>query len=144
MDFGLVHATGDDVWQPLTHPGTFAGTPRYASPEQARAESVGPASDLYALGLSLFEMLAGRLPQSLEAGEREAERLRAATGARVPPEIDELVASLLERDPAGRPASAESVFMGLSDSAPLGVMWSVSVDGDRTYLVEARTCAPRR
>jgi serine/threonine-protein kinase len=109
VDFGLVHATGDDVWQPLTHPGTFAGTPRYASPEQARAESVGPASDLYALGLILFELLAGRLPNDLDAEDRHAERLHAATGGRVPREIDELVASMLERDPARRPASAEEV-----------------------------------
>src|SRR5699024_9491803 len=54
LDFGtakLLRRIDDDTIDPLTREGVAVGTPRYIAPEQARGESVGPWSDLYALGL---------------------------------------------------------------------------------------------
>lgn len=62
MDFGVARRVDDDVQ--LTTPGRLIGTPAYMSPEQVEAEpaKVGPASDIYSLGVVLYVMLTGRLP----------------------------------------------------------------------------------
>ncbi|MEP6483259.1 MAG: protein kinase [Rudaea sp.] len=58
-DFGVARSLGATG---LTHSGVIIGTPEYLSPEQARGENVDSRSDLYAVGLILYEMLAGQLP----------------------------------------------------------------------------------
>ena len=58
-DFGVARSL---VSSGMTQSGSVVGTPDYLSPEQARGETVGPRSDLYALGLILYEMLSGELP----------------------------------------------------------------------------------
>lgn len=61
LDFGLVKAIGGDD-RDLTHAGLFMGSPRYMSPEQIRGDTIDQRSDVYALGILLFQMLAGRTP----------------------------------------------------------------------------------
>jgi len=60
IDFGTAKYVGQN--NDLTRPGTVVGTPHYMSPEQCAGEDLTPASDLYALGVMLYEMLAGTLP----------------------------------------------------------------------------------
>ena len=94
------------------HTHGVVGTPHYMSPEQARGEPVGPASDLYSFGLVLQEIFTGRrpygkglrLPDLLrEAG---AGRSRAVTG--VDRQVTALIASLKVLDPPARPTAAEA------------------------------------
>ncbi len=59
-DFGIARALGAP--KNLTEQGTVWGTPHYISPEQASGEEVGPPSDVYSIGIVMFEMLTGRLP----------------------------------------------------------------------------------
>ena len=59
MDFGLAKAPGQ---KGLTRDGIIAGTPEYMSPEQAKAEDLDNRSDIYSLGITMFEMLAGDVP----------------------------------------------------------------------------------
>jgi len=106
LDFGLAHVRNETR---LTAAGAVFGTPEYLSPEQARgAPNVGPASDLYALGVVFFEMLTGRLPFEGSTAELIVKHLRntpptpSQFNPSVPPEIDALVAKLLSKDPAQR------------------------------------------
>jgi serine/threonine-protein kinase len=97
----------------LTATGMVMGTARYLSPEQARGEKAGPASDLYALGVLLYEMLTGFPPFALETPvatamahvQQEPRPLREVR-PEVPAALAAIVDACLAKDPADRPASA--------------------------------------
>ncbi len=115
MDFGLVKGTGDGE-DSLTQTGRVVGTYRYMSPEQAQGLPVTPRSDLYSLGVILYELLAGMPPftSSEPVGLwREILTARpppiALGNPGVDPELARLAESLLEKDPARRPGSAAEV-----------------------------------
>jgi hypothetical protein len=105
IDFGLAKAVAGTEESTLTY-GSFVGTPAFASPEQFMGASVDARSDLYALGMTLWEMLAGQAPfrgsrtevmrQHLHA-PLPLERLRG-----VPQPAVTLLQTLLEKDPARR------------------------------------------
>src|SRR5512142_576430 len=106
LDFGLAALAHDPRLAPK---GAVFGTPEYMSPEQARGEQAGPQSDLYALGILFFEMLAGQLP--FRAGDRDTllEMQRTAPAPRpttikkdVNPVAERIVLRLLEKDPRKR------------------------------------------
>ena len=111
-DFGLARLS--DLQRSRT--GVLAGTPAYMSPEQLAEGSQDPRSDLYSLGVVLFELLAGRLPH--EGGSLGA-LLRAVSLTPAPPlqpwrpdipeGLADLVARLLEKDRSRRPGDATSV-----------------------------------
>jgi eukaryotic-like serine/threonine-protein kinase len=116
-DFGVARSLAGSG---LTVPGTVIGTLGYLSPEQARGEAVDGRSDLYALGLLLYEMVTGELPFSGETeAEMLAQRLTGAprnlrwAGVKVPERLRVLVQRLLARDPARRPQSAGEVVAEL-------------------------------
>ncbi len=117
-DFGVARSLAGAG---LTQPGIVVGTLGYLSPEQARGGAVDGRSDLYALGLLLYEMLTGELPfsaateaellaQQLTASPR---RLRWPAGMPLPPRLRELVEQLLARDPAQRPQNAAEAVLEL-------------------------------
>jgi serine/threonine protein kinase len=120
LDFGL--ATSVDPKQQSTH-AMGVGTVVYMAPEQASAGTVGPAADLYALGVCLFEALTGRAPFESEHGikimldKQRADAPRASSlVAGVPADLDELCARLLARDPSVR-ATADEVLALLNGAA---------------------------
>ncbi|MBN1269382.1 MAG: serine/threonine protein kinase, partial [Kiritimatiellae bacterium] len=73
-DFGVAELVD---WPSCTLTGALTGTPLYMSPEQARGERVGPASDIYSLGVVLYEALSGVLPYSAQHRSRVKEVLEA-------------------------------------------------------------------
>jgi eukaryotic-like serine/threonine-protein kinase len=112
-DFGIAKLFGDSA---LTQAGTVVGTAEYMAPEQAGGEPVDQRSDLYAAGLVMFAMLAGRPPFRGGGLGEVLRRQRSETPPRisaivpdVPAELDDLIARLLAKQPTERPASALAV-----------------------------------
>lgn len=109
LDFGLV----SELAAATASLGKIAGTPAYMAPEQAAGKAFGPPADWYALGVMLYEALAGRPPfthadvwQLLrEKQERDAPALQAGLDA--PEDLKALCMKLLARDPASRPGPSE-------------------------------------
>lgn len=115
-DFGLARHWDRDETR-ATETSSLVGTVEYASPEQALGKKIGPRSDLYGLGVVLFEMLAGRLPHegASDLGTLLAHIQKRARDVRqdrpeVPVWLASLIARLLERRPGDRPKSATQVI----------------------------------
>ena len=118
LDFGLVGivAQRDEVTK-LTRPGLTLGTPRYMAPEQFLDASVGPGADLYALGVILYEMVAGQAPFNGDTKALINGHLREAP----PPLLDgsglsAIAMRLLAKLPQDRFADADSVIQALDDT----------------------------
>jgi eukaryotic-like serine/threonine-protein kinase len=111
-DFGIARAASART---MTETNAVLGTAAYMSPEQVAGERVGPPSDLYSLGVVLYEMLTGRLPY--EADDSIATAIKHLEGPpphpreanpAVPEELDALTTRLLDKDPLERyPGAAE-------------------------------------
>lgn len=100
-------------WDELTRIGSLLGTPHYMSPEQCRGERVNARSDIYSLGVMLFQMLAGELPfRSDKDGDVMAKHMHAPPPSlkkinrAVPKAVSDLVQAALAKDPDDRPATA--------------------------------------
>ena len=87
VDFGLSRRYGDD--ERVTSSGVALGTPPYMSPEQIMGERVGPSSDVYSVGCTLFELLAGRPPYDMRESKNVAALFRRII-EELPPLISEL------------------------------------------------------
>ncbi|MBX3465835.1 MAG: serine/threonine protein kinase [Planctomycetes bacterium] len=132
MDFGIAllrdlgefddrvfHTVGPDV----------VGTPRYMSPEQAASEALGPTSDLYALGLVLYELLTGAFPYESDSPlgylachiTEDPRPLAAACpeAARWPAALHDLVTRLLQKDPDDRPQTAAEAIAAVDRALAL-------------------------
>lgn len=116
-DFGIARAVTAGT---LSHADTVMGSVPYCSPEQLLGAALGPASDLYSLGVVLFEMLTGRRPYVAETALGVAMgHLNAAVpdpttyGITVTPALRDIVMKLLEKDPAARFQSAGEALAAL-------------------------------
>lgn len=104
-DFGLARALEDDSGATqVSRPGLVMGTPEYMAPEQVMGHSATPASDLYSMGLILFEMATGSRP-SRGLGSAPVPELSGAWAGL----YQQVVSRCLTRDPFDRPESASAV-----------------------------------
>ncbi len=125
MDFGVARVTGEGA-------AGHMATPRYMSPEQASGESVDGRSDLFSLGVILFEMLAGRPPFEATSLEGLVDQVRHAEVPALPAgegHSAEIVRRLLEKDPARRFASAAEARDAIIDASEAYSSAHVSVKG---------------
>lgn len=117
LDFGIARSRHDSR---LTGQGELFGTPQYMAPERILGNDTGGSSDLYALGVVFYEMLAGELPFSapdvatffVKHMNEPASSLRIKN-PRIPAALDDLVLRLLEKDPKARPVDAHRVHQDL-------------------------------
>ena len=118
LDFGLAKTTAPSIAR--TEPGMVMGTAHYMSPEQIRGTAIDSRSDLFSLGVVLYEMLSGRAPfRARSAVEvmsailvEEPEDMPA-----VPEHVDALVRRCLEKEPARRFSSAHDLAFALENAA---------------------------
>lgn len=121
LDFGIVKTTTDRSFRTTT--GSILGTPGYFSPEQLRGMPIDARSDLHAIGVVLFEMLAGRKPWSADGPIVFAEILDrvpppvSTLVAGVPPRLSDVVARALAKEPAARFGSAAEMLAALAPFA---------------------------
>ncbi|TGA96087.1 protein kinase domain-containing protein, partial [Streptomyces palmae] len=115
MDFGIARAMQSGV-SSMTQTGMVVGTPQYLSPEQALGRGVDARSDLYSVGIMLFELLTGRLPFDADsplaiayAHVQEEPVAPSSINQAIPPAVDALVARALKKNPNERFPSAEAM-----------------------------------
>lgn len=112
LDFGLAgELPADGLYH--SSPGQVCGTIAYMAPEQAAGEALSPAADWYAVGVVLYELLAGRLPfegsstDILIGKQRRDPPPPSQFRAEVPADLERLCMELLQRDPARRPGGSD-------------------------------------
>jgi serine/threonine protein kinase len=153
-DFGIAKAAEQTR---ITQVGSVLGTAAYLSPEQARGEEAGPASDIYSLGVCAYQFLTGRLPHEYTsltelALKQQQDPVAPITDYQpeVPVELDEAVRVALERDPDARYRSAlemaEAIEAGLHGESTEATQRLGMSDLDATRAIDqtAATEALRR
>ncbi|MEV7689502.1 protein kinase domain-containing protein [Streptomyces bungoensis] len=115
MDFGIARAMQSGVTS-MTQTGMVVGTPQYLSPEQALGRGVDARSDLYSVGIMLFQLVTGRLPFDADsplaiayAHVQEEPVAPSSINRALPPAVDALVARALKKNPNERFPTSESM-----------------------------------
>lgn len=151
MDFGIARA-GNTT---MTQTGSVLGTAQYISPEQAQGKSLGPASDLYSLGVTLYELVTGRLPFDAEtpvatalAQVNEEPVPPRQVRPSMPPALEAVILRAMRKNPADRYHSAaemrEDLKRVLAGQPAAGGAYGAVAD-DHTSVLPAveRSAAPR-
>ena len=130
LDFGIAKLAAADGGLSKTSTGELIGTPGYLSPEQARGKNVDHRTDIYALGVMLYELVTGRLPFMAESAMdivmmhiTEQPRRPRELVSDLPPALDQLIVQMLDKEPDRRPALVEvrHVFAELVASGAVAI-----------------------
>jgi serine/threonine-protein kinase len=115
-DFGIARAGASD----MTETGSIMGTAQYLSPEQAQGHAVSAASDLYSVGIILYELLTGRVPFDADSAVTialkhvsEAPTVPTLINPHIPPPLEHVVLWTLNKNPSDRPHTADELITAL-------------------------------
>jgi serine/threonine-protein kinase len=134
LDFGIAKLLSDDqvVKDVKTKTGALIGTPAYMSPEQARGLRVDHRSDIYSLGVILYQMVSGQLPfvadglgELLLAQMTKPPRPLATVAPHVPPKLQAIIHRCLEKDPDARFRYVEELLNLLALEAGLPAQYTL-------------------
>jgi beta-lactam-binding protein with PASTA domain/tRNA A-37 threonylcarbamoyl transferase component Bud32 len=148
-DFGIARAIGTS--EDLTQTGSVMGTATYFSPEQAQGHSVDPRSDVYSLGVVLYEMVTGKPPFTGDnpvsiayKHVKEAPARPTAVNPAVPSALEAIILKAMAKEPEGRYQSAEEMRADLvrfTDGQPVAALTSL---GAATAVLGAVAADPTR
>jgi eukaryotic-like serine/threonine-protein kinase len=120
LDFGLAKLSSGRRTQGLTGPGVILGTPPYVAPERVRMMPADARSDLFSLGVVLYEMIVRRAPFDGETWRETANAILASDPPplaslrpETPPELQAIVSKMLEKNPADRYQSCQELLADL-------------------------------
>lgn len=145
-DFGIAKAASGHQ---LTKTGMLIGTPQYMSPEQAQGEAVGPATDIYALGIVAYQMLSGRVPFQgttphaiLYQQIHELPPPLRSVRSGLPPAVDSVLNAALAKEPRARYASAGQFAEALATTVAAAGTGAAPVPPVPAAVPPARRPAP--
>ncbi|MCX4239984.1 serine/threonine-protein kinase [Paraliomyxa miuraensis] len=154
LDFGICKTSSNDSGGGTTSPGVVMGSPDYMAPEQGAGLEASVASDVYAVGCIVYEMLAGRLPFKgrnaidvlMQKGAREATRVTEHR-PEVPPELAEVLARCLMRSPQDRPPSMRALEYELTRAVDgrataVAAVLGINRDGESGPQLQAEDPSP--
>jgi serine/threonine protein kinase len=139
LDFGIAKLLGNDDAKSKTQTGTMMGTPAYMAPEQCRGEGIDSRTDIYALGVILYEMFARRLPFDGGFAELITHHLMTvpvppSRYVQLPPALDALIMACLEKDQAKRPQTAAELGRLLESALPTETVAPAGFTSARTEI----------
>ena len=150
LDFGIAKLTLANAGDVHTQTGAMMGTPLYMSPEQIKGAHVDQRTDIYAMGIILYQMLTGALPfevttltDLLIAHTTQAPPPLRTHDPTIPAAIESVVLHALEKDPARRFASVEElvrafVSASIENTAPVSALASTAYRAERVDRHAAR------
>jgi tRNA A-37 threonylcarbamoyl transferase component Bud32 len=150
-DFGIARVSGGGAH--LTMTGTQIGTPTYMSPEQAEGQPGGPASDIYSLGVVLYELVTGRVPFEGDTPIAIAVKHVTATvppprsrNPRLPADVEAVVLKALARAPGDRYATARDLVAALSTATAMRATALPRAAAERApaHVDDVTVLSPRR
>ncbi len=138
--FGIAKVAGNDGNNNLTKTGTIFGTPFYMAPEQALGNTVDARTDIYAMGVIMYEVFAGELPfkgesfmgiltQHITTQPQPVQNIAAKNGRQLPPGLAEIITRCMAKDPAQRFSTMDELVNAL-----IGIYRSIAGAGMSTYM----------
>jgi eukaryotic-like serine/threonine-protein kinase len=143
LDFGLVkNVSGDGKGEDLTQTGLFMGSPKYMAPEQIRGDKVDARTDIYALGIIMYEMITGKVPFDrpnsvnilMAHVNEDAPPMRVMNpNVQLSPAIEETVGRCMAKDPDQRFRSMDEVLAALKRMGGAALTATISGVGTGEY-----------
>ncbi|HEX8792311.1 MAG TPA: protein kinase [Polyangiaceae bacterium] len=147
VDFGLAKIRADQQQPSITSPGIVCGTPEYMSPEQARGDPLDARSDLYAVGVILYQLLTGRLPFEAESPTQVVlahltqppqDPRGVAPDRQIPPQLADLVLRALSKEPKDRYQDSDEMSAALGTA--IGSVDRLSMRGPTQSAARCPNC----